>query len=78
MTPYKPTNDSIFPGSRPLVSMTKSLLSVRWSRQEWSRMEYSKTFCQVDPQDIWLGPQLHLLAYDAAWTLTPKKRLLAA
>jgi hypothetical protein len=32
----------------------------------------------VDPRDIWLGPQLHLTAYDAAWTLTPKKVLLAA
>lgn len=36
------------------------------------------TFWEVDPHDVWLGPQHQLAAYDAAWTFTPKKLLLAA
>ncbi|OKO96863.1 hypothetical protein PENSUB_10417 [Penicillium subrubescens] len=42
-------------------------------------MGYSKTFCQVDPKTSGWGRSFltaYDAAYDAAWTLTPKKLLV--
>jgi hypothetical protein len=73
-TPPSPANCTIFTGRGRLRSTTNVFsCCLLVPSQEWN-----PTSLQVDPHDVWLGPQHQLTAYDAAWTFTPKKLLLAA